>query len=121
MRQRLWRWYLVASLAAGACYFVLPREGVGQAVIFMGFTVASSVALVMGVRLHRPRHSAAWYVLALGMFINAAANVVWHTKPPFPSVADVLYLCAYSLLVGGFVVLVRRRSQRRYHEAVTTL
>lgn len=114
----LWRWYLAAALMAIAVYFLLPGAGVGQKIIFAGMTLAAAVALVVGVRVHRPPYTTAWIVLAVGMTGYTAGNIVWPTQTSFPSAADACWLPSYGLLVAGFVMLVRRRSAGRYRDTL---
>jgi signal transduction histidine kinase/DNA-binding response OmpR family regulator len=119
LRSWLWRWYLAAALIGIVAYFSVPRAGVGQGnFIFAGMSMAAALALIVGVRLHRPPQTAAWIVLAVGMTCYTAANFVWPTQTSFPSPADPLFLSSYALLVAGFVMLVRRRSAGRYRDTL---
>jgi len=116
---RPWKAYLVAiSLAVGAYFFSLDgswMQPVWQVAI--GWTGAAAV--VVGVRRHRPPGAAAWYLFAVGVFLNssgiaveAVLTRVLHVPLP-PSLADVFYLSLYPALVGGLILLIHRRTARR--------
>jgi signal transduction histidine kinase len=79
------------------------------------------VAVVIGVRAHRPRVPAAWYLFAAGLLAFSVGDVIfnfyawfWHRDPPVPSVADVFYLAGYPFLTLGLVLLALRvRAEER--------
>jgi hypothetical protein len=59
-----------------------------------------------------------WWVLAAGGAVVVAAGVAKYlypslsgVKPPFPSLGDFLYLCAYLLFIVALGLLVRRRGE----------
>lgn len=117
---RLWCWYLGGGLATAAGYFLLPRGGLSQALVFVGVHLSAVVAMVVGVRVHRPRHVSIWYLIIAGEAVYAVANVIWYLYPvgfagvlPFPSVADAVYLCGYALVLPGLGLLIRARIGRR--------
>jgi signal transduction histidine kinase len=113
--------YLVAGLAAIGLYFLLPWNSPGQSFVYDAIAVSSAVAILVGVRINRPRLSVVWYLLAAGQLAFAVGDIilnlyawVWHRDPPVPSVADVFYLAGYPFLAAGLFVLVfRLRSQDR--------
>ncbi|MCU1676015.1 MAG: hypothetical protein JWM93_773 [Frankiales bacterium] len=61
------------------------------------------VAIVIGIRVHRPEHAGSWWLLAGGIGCFVAGDTVWsfyllRGLDPFPSPADALYLAGYPLL-----------------------
>ena len=117
---RLWRWYLGGGLTTAVGYFLFPHGGLTQAVVFVGVHLSALVAMVLGVRVHRPRHSSIWYLIIAGEALYAVANFIWYLYPvgfgrvlPFPSVADAVYLCGYALILPGLGLLIQARIGRR--------
>lgn len=115
------RVYLVAGLAAIGVYFLLPWNSPGQSFVYDAIAVSSAAAIVVGIRIFRPKFAVVWYLLAAGQLAFAVGDVifnlyawVWHKDPPIPSVADVFYLAGYPFLAAGLFLLVfRLRSQER--------
>jgi signal transduction histidine kinase len=120
-QRRLWRWYL-AVVVAGASVFFLPAVGptVGGGFASMAFCVLAVAAILVGVRLNRPALRLGWYLLAAGYGVLCAAVGIWYpyelwagTVPPYPSIADALFLSSYAILLAGLVVLLRSRNAGR--------
>ena len=114
----VWGWYLVASAAASAGFFLLPAGGLAQGSLFAVIGAAVPAAIVVGLRVHRPQHRRVWRLLLAGQAVSAVANLVYYpftvaagVTLPYPSAADALYLTAYGLLIAGLAVLVRERSR----------
>ncbi|MEY2567315.1 MAG: hypothetical protein QOE35_1844 [Actinomycetota bacterium] len=115
----LWKGYLVAACGLGAAYFLLPPAS-AKLVVWPAIGWSSVAAIVVGVRRHGPDARAAWYLLAIGMTtfivgdnLYSVRNYVQHAVVTFPSFIDPVYLAMYPLLIGGLVLLVRRRSPGR--------
>ena len=116
------RWshrYLAAGIALTVAYFALPAD-TAKLVIWPAVGLCSVIAIIVGVRLNRPTAPSAWYLLAAGL---ASLNIgddlssfhafVRHNEAPLPSYIDAAYLTMYPLVIGGLVILVRRRSTGR--------
>lgn len=98
-----------AAFAGGAVVLTVVEvslpEGSLRDLVYLAVAVAAAVAVLVGVRLHRPRERAAWYLLAAGIGSWAVGDLLWwwfdHVVgiDPFPSGADVAYLVGYPLLV----------------------
>jgi signal transduction histidine kinase len=104
-----------ALLAVG--YFALPPS-VGKAACHTALGVAPVAAVVVGVRLFRPRQPLAWYLLAAGQLLFVTGDTVnnihtWVLRTGTSSVADPLYLAVYPLQVAGLLLLVRARTPGR--------
>ena len=93
--------------------FVPPFKGQGPLLNLVGFS--GVVAIVAGIRAHKPRARAAWWLFAAGQFLFFSGDVYTYSNPnaPFPSPGDALYLAVYPVLMAGLFVLVKRRNPRR--------
>jgi diguanylate cyclase len=79
-------------------------------------SVATVVAILVGVRVNRVARPLPWYLLAAGQLAFLGGDLLWdyyervlHTDP-FPSLADASYLAGYPLIGAAVVVFLRRRS-----------
>ena len=98
--------YLAGPLNAGPVFNAIGFSGV--------------VAVVAGVRMHRPAARWAWYLIALGLVLFVAGDVLAYNYKalfggalPFPSIADPAYLAVYPVTVAGLLLLIRRRNPGR--------
>jgi hypothetical protein len=113
-RGNVWWWYVAAASAlAGLYMFVPPLKGQGPLLNAVGFS--GVVAIVAGIRAHKPRARAAWWLFAAGQFLFFSGDVYTYSNPnaSFPSLGDALYLAVYPALMAGLLVLVKRRNPRR--------
>jgi diguanylate cyclase (GGDEF)-like protein/PAS domain S-box-containing protein len=113
-RNSAWAWYLaVTGVLAGLYLFVPPLKGAGPLINVLGFS--GVVAIVAGIRIHRPKARAAWWLFVVGQFLFFSGDLYTYTYPnaSFPSIGDAFYLAVYPALMAGMVVLVRRRNPRR--------
>ncbi|MFE5581190.1 putative bifunctional diguanylate cyclase/phosphodiesterase [Kitasatospora sp. NPDC056531] len=116
-RQRLMACYLLWMVLFTGIYFADP----GLRVIWWtGIGLGCVAAIVIGVRLHRPRHPLFWYLLALanlsfttGQAIQIFELDVLHLNNPFPSVADGFYLAEFLLYAVGLLGFIRWRTARQ--------
>jgi diguanylate cyclase (GGDEF)-like protein/PAS domain S-box-containing protein len=112
-----WWLYLAVMAPITVAYLAGPLNS-GPIFNVIGFSAC--IAIVVGVRRHKPGARAAWYLIALGQALFAAGDVVAYNYPaffgqalPFPSVADPLYLAVYPFTVAGLLLLIRRRNPGR--------
>jgi diguanylate cyclase (GGDEF)-like protein/PAS domain S-box-containing protein len=115
-RGRIWIIYLAVGglLTAGYLWFP-PLTANGPLINLLG--LSSSVAIAVGIYLHRPKARAAWLLFILGQFLFFAGDLYTYSYPKlfgveveFPSLGDAIYLAVYPALVAGLLVLVRRRN-----------
>jgi len=119
VRGNAWAVYLGVTGAMALLYlFASPLAGNGPLINLLG--LSSPVAIVIGIRLHRPKAVAAWWLFALGQFLFFAGDLYTYSYPkllgadvPFPSPGDAIYLMVYPALMGGLFLLVKRRNPRR--------
>lgn len=118
MSSRLFRSYLAFQLVALVTYAFVPD---GWAHVAWQVTIgwAAAAFVVAGMRHHRPAGATAWYLFGAGVFLNSTgilvANVLQRVYgvAESPSLADVFYLGLYPGLVGGMIVVIRRRTVGR--------
>jgi signal transduction histidine kinase len=117
----LWRRYLIVGAAVSLAYLALPASGtesvlVAKVLLVGGVSASMVVALVVGVRRHRPDNLAPWYALIIAGSIYVAGALTFYTlhyllgSDAFPSAADVLYLGHYPFVIAGVLLLVRSRA-----------
>jgi diguanylate cyclase (GGDEF)-like protein/PAS domain S-box-containing protein len=115
-RPPIWLAYLCAGALLTAAYLLVPPlKGSGPVINLLGLSPV--VAIVVGMRLHRPRSIAPWILFAAGFLLFWLGDLYTYSYPlllgrevPFPSPGDAAYLLVYPVLMGGLLVLIRRRS-----------
>ena len=113
-----WRRYLFVGLVVIAVCVVLPL-GVARDSIYCLIGASGAATIMVGVRTFRPAHPIAWYLIAAGTAVWVLGDGLygWYQHvlfiEPFPSLADVFYLCAYPLFAAGLWVLVKSRGPER--------
>ena len=113
----LWHGYLAIATVLSLFYlFLPPLKGQPALIELLGLSGAAAVAV--GVRRSRPAAADAWRCFAFGLLLAWAGNLYTRTIVPlahlpvhFPSAGDALHLSAYPALMGGLLLLVRRRRQ----------
>ncbi|MFH8385143.1 putative bifunctional diguanylate cyclase/phosphodiesterase [Kitasatospora sp. NPDC018058] len=116
-RQRLMACYLFWMVLFTGIYYADP----GLRIIWWtGMGLGGVAAIVVGVRLNRPRHPLFWYLLALanlsfttGEAVQALQLDILHLDNPFPSVADGFYLTEFLLYAVGLLGFIRWRTARQ--------
>lgn len=111
--------YVVLAVAGLLGLFVLPDGGLGVVLCKVAVGYLASVAVLVGVSVHRPRSRVPWWLFALGVFGNATGILVEYvvfTLDPYavlPTPADAFYLSFQPAVVAGLVLLARDRGNRR--------
>ncbi|MEV4348228.1 bifunctional diguanylate cyclase/phosphodiesterase [Actinoplanes sp. NPDC049596] len=117
-QRRAWWVALVVGVVVVGGYFLLPRQGLAQSLVYNAVGLVYAVVMVVGVRLFRPARPAMWYLFAAGQLMFVIGDVIWEIYEyvlhlsPYPSPADIFYLACYPLLAAGLVLLVRERHGR---------
>jgi diguanylate cyclase (GGDEF)-like protein/PAS domain S-box-containing protein len=120
MRQRApWVAFLAFGVLLGVVYFAVASP-VSKVVVWGLAGMAPVLAILVGVRWHRPAHRLAWLLLAAGQLVFTVGDMIFyvhdyllHRELAFPSVADGFYLATYPFLVGGLLLMARARTSRR--------
>jgi diguanylate cyclase (GGDEF)-like protein/PAS domain S-box-containing protein len=115
-RSRGWAIYLAGGAILTAAYVSLPPlRGNGPLINLLG--LSSSIAIAVGIWMHKPRARVAWFLFIVGQFLFFAGDLYTYSYPKllgaeveFPSLGDSIYLTVYPALVAGLLVLVRRRN-----------
>jgi diguanylate cyclase (GGDEF)-like protein/PAS domain S-box-containing protein len=123
-REKAWLWYLLVTSALTALYlFAAPLAGNGPLINALG--LSGVVAIVVGIRMHKPSARIAWWLFAAGQFLYFSGDLytygyrkVFGADVPFPSLGDAFYLAVYPVLLAGLFVLVKRRNPRRDRTAL---
>ena len=97
--------FLAAGSVATVSYFSL--EVASQSLLNDGVAVAAGGLMLAGVAVHRPEPRFAWTLLACGILMLAAGDILYGTSAPVPSPADALYMSAYPMLVLGLLGITR--------------
>jgi diguanylate cyclase (GGDEF)-like protein/PAS domain S-box-containing protein len=118
VKERAWLWYLAGTGLLSLLYLFAPAlAGNGPLINFLG--LSGVLAIVAGIRMHKPKAQLAWWLFAAGQFLYFTGDVytygyrkVFGVDVPFPSLGDAFYLSVYPVLLAGLFVLIRRRSPR---------
>ncbi|MEA2269323.1 MAG: hypothetical protein QOC64_1933 [Solirubrobacteraceae bacterium] len=118
-RQAVWRLYLAAGALLCALYvWVPPFAGSGPVMNVLG--LAPVIAIVAGIRRHRPDSAGPWRWFAVGFLLFWLGDLYTYSYPrlfdkevPFPSIGDGAYVLVYPALMAGLLMLVRRRNPQR--------
>ncbi|GAB7045424.1 GGDEF domain-containing protein [Catenuloplanes indicus] len=117
-RGAAWPVYLALSGLVVVIYFAVPADAV-QTVLVGLLGASAAVAIVLGVRWHRPAVRWPWYLMAAARLLFAVAEVLYWIqtalwgRDAFPSYSDVLYLAFSACLVVAIAGLVRARRPGR--------
>jgi diguanylate cyclase (GGDEF)-like protein len=106
---------LLAYAANVAFGFASGLDGFFEDYVYTGLIVAAgAICLVRGVVV--PEERAAWLVMGAGLSAWAAGEITWaimlanDPNPPYPSVADLLYLAFYPASYSALLLLARSRT-----------
>jgi diguanylate cyclase (GGDEF)-like protein/PAS domain S-box-containing protein len=118
----VWLWYLIAGSLLTYLYVVVPTFQRGSTLhgpLINVLGLSGAIAIVAGMRMHRPQAVFAWGFMFVGQMLFVAGDFYTYSltslfglKVGFPSPGDGLYLAVYPALMAGLFVLVRRRNPR---------
>ena len=113
VRPHLWKIVLGAGLVAIVLYFLLPGMLVPD-LLYGGVGLATTISIVVGMRMHRVVGRTGWYLVAAATACYFGGDVVLdfyelvlRSPPPYPSLADLLYLSGYPFLFAGVLRITR--------------
>jgi diguanylate cyclase (GGDEF)-like protein len=112
--------YAIAGALLGALFFAVRESDLANNLVYETIGLSAVVAILGGIRLHRPAFALAWYLLALSQLLFVVGDVVWafyqlvlRQPAPFLSWADALYLLGYPVMAASVLLYVRARSSGR--------
>ena len=119
LRTHTWVWYVATAGSATLLYLFVPPAK-AFAPLMNVLALSMPIAILIGIRIHKPKARAAWWLFAAGQFLFFSGDVytmsyrtLFGAEVGFPSIGDALYLAVYPLLMAGMLVLVKRRNPRR--------
>lgn len=107
------------GVACAAIIGYMALSGIAQAFFHNAIGTAAVLAVLVGVRIHRPASSTVWYVVAFGLALlvagDLAANIasLSSSEYGFPSISDVFYLSGNLSIIIASVMIIRARSRYR--------
>ncbi len=124
LRGRAWLAYLAGCTVVAATYVIMaavsPRGwAVPVTLAYDAVAVSSSLAVMAGVRHHRPDRPGPWYLVAIAVGMSAVADVIFDVLvtvlglSALRDVPAILYLIAYPIGATGLMLVIRRRTPGR--------
>ena len=117
-----WRAVLISGVVISVAGLVVGQAGVARLIVVLGFVAI----LVHTMRTNRSIATGPWRLLLIGGVLALAQSIVRvvhggivDQEYPFPSVADVIGLAAYAVMMAGGVSMVRVRTRERRRENST--
>jgi PAS domain S-box-containing protein len=115
MKRRVWFLYLVAGVTMLFSFVFVHSIRVGP--LFNAIALSSPIAILIAAKWHRPAQWLPWILVAVGQVLFVGGDILTYnytrffgTELPFPSFGDAFYLGVYPFLVGGLLLMVRRRT-----------
>jgi signal transduction histidine kinase len=112
VRNTAWRYFLAAGLLTMAGYYLLPDTVRVVAASSALYHYAGAVAVVFGIRLHRPVDAWPWYLIATALLAFGTGDAIQFTST-MADLSDLCFLAAYLALTVAVLRLVRTRSRGR--------
>jgi diguanylate cyclase (GGDEF)-like protein len=107
--------YLVVGAVAIAASFTLP-DSWWQTGAFTGVSLLGVAGIVIGVRVHRPRRTGPWWLLAVGVTFQVIGDLTFailNDPERFPTWSDAAYLGGWPMIAIGIALMIRARSGGR--------
>lgn len=113
MKWPMWKLTLGVGVLVVVGYFAIPGDQ-NKDVAYSVIGLLAVALMVIGIRVHRPVAPRGWYLVTaanacfvVGDLILNYYNVLLAEDAPNPSVADVVYLSGYPLLLAGVYLICR--------------
>ena len=109
-----WHVYLGIGMVLIPLFYAFSSGGDGQYAIFVVINGAAPLAVLYGIRLHRPELRLPWYLFASAFVCSVVGNVLALVQPdaPEPSWSDGAFLTAYPLAAASLLLLMLSASGR---------
>lgn len=111
-------WQLVAAFGAVTTAAYPFLSVLAQNVAYDALGLLCVLAVGVGLFRYRPSRPAPWLLLGLGVLLWVLGDLAYSWQdlqpgdPPFPAVADLLYLGGYPAMAAGLALSVRRTGAR---------
>jgi signal transduction histidine kinase len=109
---------LLAGLGITILHFSFERGSLAQAIVYQAAGILAAVAIAVATLVRKPERSRHWWLLAaavglwtIGDAIFSAYTFVLHREPPYPSVADWVYLAGYAAMLMAMRALIQSRNR----------
>lgn len=95
-----WCYFLLFGILAIYGHSLLP-VGNFKGIIYVTYTFATLIALIIGIQRRDFQTFSPWHILAFGFGINVVADALWYyctiyeIPVPYPSIIDGIYLSGY--------------------------
>ena len=108
--------YASAAAVGLLIFLLLPGEAWIHDLWQVAFGWSSAATIVISMRQRRPASAAAWFLFALGVFLNASgillAAILGRAIGPeaiaSPAIPDFFWIALYPCLAAGIALLIRR-------------
>jgi signal transduction histidine kinase/CheY-like chemotaxis protein len=121
----------VTVLGAGALlvaiHFAFERGSAAQATVYQAAGLLAAGVIAVAICRRRPDRALHWWLLAatfvlwtIGDAIFSGYSLLQHRDPPFPSIADWIYLCGYSAMSVAMLLLIRARARLGVRDLLDT-
>jgi diguanylate cyclase (GGDEF)-like protein len=124
--RHLWWIYLVLASTAAAAYVLTPFNAATRWVYVL-INCTAPIATWIGLTRNAPQRRLGWQIIVLGLALSGIGDVIFATytaqgeSPPFPSVADVLYLAAHLAIATGAALLAARSGRTAFLDSAVIL
>ncbi|MCV2393095.1 EAL domain-containing protein [Actinotalea sp. M2MS4P-6] len=114
--QRAWAWYLAGAITLVLTDVLMPA-GTPRDVLHVVVALSGPAAMVVGIRVNRPKAALAWWLLAAGVasWVLGDAGHAWlpgALGAAAHPVSDLLYLATYPLVMVALLRFARARTTR---------
>ncbi|HWS34331.1 MAG TPA: EAL domain-containing protein [Actinoplanes sp.] len=124
--RHLWWIYLLSASSAAVAYVLLPFTAATRW-IYVVLNCLAPVATWVGLQRNAPQRRGGWQVIVVGLALSGVGDIVFAAytasgmMPPFPSVADGLYLGAHLAIAAGAAMLAARSGRTAFLDSAVLL
>ncbi|BEL02030.1 hypothetical protein Q0Z83_002210 [Actinoplanes sichuanensis] len=124
--RHLWWIYLVLASTAATAYVLTPFHSASRWVYVL-VNCTAPIATWIGLQRNAPQRRGGWQVIVLGLALSGIGDLIFAlysldgTNPPFPSVADALYLVAHLAIAAGAAMLAARSGRTAFLDSAVIL
>ncbi|WP_231953868.1 putative bifunctional diguanylate cyclase/phosphodiesterase [Actinoplanes derwentensis] len=124
--RHLWWIYLVLASSAAAAYVLLPFTATTRW-IYVVLNCTAPIATWVGLQRNAPQRRGGWQIIVAGLALSGVGDIIFAAytasgaMPPFPSVADGLYLAAHLAIAAGAGMLATRSGRTAFLDSAVLL